>query len=244
MPRGSLPALQIVNKKQVKLDFDVSRLGPSGLGGVEVYVTTDEGATWAPAAAERPLLPQPGDGQPAGPVRGSVAVNLTREGVVHGFYLVVKSRAGLGKPPPKRGDPPHVRIELDQTRPTAALFAPQPDRDRSNTLMLNWRVWDRNLPARPVLIEWAESSQGPWVAVSPEPLPNNLLTEPITSAEQLNGVRFTGNYAWQLPERIPPKVFLRLTVRDVVGNVSVAQTGEPVLIDLTVPELGGVNVGP
>src|SRR5438067_2094229 len=41
--RDSLPQLQIINKKQVKLGFDVSQFGPSGLGSVEIYVTADEG---------------------------------------------------------------------------------------------------------------------------------------------------------------------------------------------------------
>ena len=44
--RGGMPPLQTVNKRQVKLEFDVDKFGPSGLGGVDVYVTTDDGATW------------------------------------------------------------------------------------------------------------------------------------------------------------------------------------------------------
>ena len=56
--------MQIVNKKQVKLGFDVSRFGPSGLGRVDVYMTTDEGDTWSemklnggvPAAGARPEM--------------------------------------------------------------------------------------------------------------------------------------------------------------------------------------------
>jgi hypothetical protein len=244
LTRGSLPSVQIVNKRQVKLGFDVSKLGPSGLGGVEVYVTTDEGATWGPATVDRPALPQATDGPATGPVHGSVTVALNKEGVVHGFYLVIKSRAGLGKPPPQRGEPPQVRLELDMTRPQAALYAPQPDRERPNTLVLNWKAWDRNLPAKPVVLEWAEQRDGPWAPISPDPLPNNLLTQTITSAEQLGNVRYTGSYAWQLPDKMPPKVYLRLKVRDTVGWESVAQTAEPVLIDLTVPELGSVSVGP
>ena len=45
-PRGLMPPVQVVNKRTVKLEFDVGKFGPSGLGGVDVWVTTDDGATW------------------------------------------------------------------------------------------------------------------------------------------------------------------------------------------------------
>jgi hypothetical protein len=45
-----------------------------------------------------------------------------------------------------------------------------------------------------------------------------------------------------VPEDTPPKVYLRLSVRDTAGNVAVAQTPQPVLIDLTEPEVGNVRL--
>jgi hypothetical protein len=237
--RGALPDLQYVNKKQVKLEFDVSRIGPSGLGGVEVYLTADEGLTWNPAPVDgTPLLPVNLDGRAQGPLHGSVAVNLPNERIRYGLCLVVKSRAGLGKPPPQKGEPPQVRLELDQTPPYAALFRPQPDTNRTNTLILSWMAWDRNLTANPVTLEWAERRDGTWQSVSTEPLTNNLPTSAPTG-EKPEGP--TGTFAWQLPDRIPSRVYLRLKVRDLAGNESVAQTPEPVLIDLTVPEVANVS---
>src|SRR5262249_50235952 len=63
--RGALPGVQLVNKKEVKLDFDVTKLGPSGLGSVEVYVTNDDGASWNPVplgpdAVQAPEARRPG----------------------------------------------------------------------------------------------------------------------------------------------------------------------------------------
>ncbi len=160
--RGSLPPLQVVKKQQVKLEFPVEKYGPSGLGAVEVYVTSDEGATWELAPADpKAALPPAMDGRTAGPVRGSVMVNLPREGVAYGFCIVVKSRAGLGKPPPQRGDPPQVRLELDATKPLAKLYAPQEDPAHPNALILPWLASDRNLAANPVVLEWAERKEGP-----------------------------------------------------------------------------------
>ena len=140
-----------------------------------------------------------------------------------GFYLVVKSKAGLGKPAPKSGDPPQVRVEVDTRPPTASLYAPQPDSARHDGLVLIWKAEDRNLAANPITLEWAAQRDGRWELIGEPHLPN------------------TGRYTWQVPDNIPPKVYLRLTVRDTAGNSAVAQTPEPILIDLTVPEI--TNVG-
>src|SRR5262249_5874157 len=123
--RGPLPNLQIVNKHQVKLGFNVGKFGPSGLGTVDVYVTLDEGASWEKSNAD-PMVSLPVSPTGNGAVRGTVTVTMPKEGVRYGFYLVVKSRAGLGKPAPRPGDAPHVRVEVDTTQPDARLMAPQP----------------------------------------------------------------------------------------------------------------------
>jgi hypothetical protein len=231
--KGVLPPLQIVNKKQVRLEFDVGKFGPSGLGGVDVYVTTDDGATWEKSIADpNVVLPQNTDPQAGVPVRGSVTVQLAKEAVSYGFCLVVKSRAGRGKPPPKNGlDLPQIRVELDATPPVAELYAPQPDPARHDTLVLCWNASDRNLASNPISLEWSAQRDGPWTFIGAAQLPN------------------TGKYTWQVPPNIPPSVYLRLTVRDTADNSAVAQTNDPVLIDLSVPEvtnigLGGVTLNP
>ncbi len=231
--RGGMPALQIVNKRQIKLEFDVDKFGPSGLGGVDVYVTTDDGATWQvqPLDAGATVLP-PVDAR-AGAVRGSVTVPLVKEGVSYGYWVVVKSRAGLGKPGPHANDPPQIRVELDVTPPEATLLRPQADPARRDTLVLMWEAVDKNLTSKPITLEWCDHP-GPdaqWHFIGPEELPN------------------TNRFDWQPPADIPPNVYLRLTVRDTAGNKAIAQTPKPVLIDLIVPEvsnlgLGGVSLAP
>jgi hypothetical protein len=224
--RGSLPPLQIVNKRQVQLGFDVTRFGPSGLGSVDVYVTADEGTTWQKSTGDPAVsLPVSPEVQSQGPVKGTVTVQLPEDGKTYGFYLVVKSRAGLGKPPPHSGDLPQVRLECDTTQPSAELYAPQPDSERPGSLSLSWKAEDRNLAANPVTLEWSANGTA-WEFIGDAQLPN------------------TGRYIWQVPTgtRIPPKVYLKLTVRDTAGNVAVAQTKEAVLIDLTVPEIAADRV--
>jgi hypothetical protein len=224
MGRGALPSLQIVNRPQVKLGFDVARFGPSGLGTVDVYVTTDEGNTWQKATSDPAInLPVSPETRGNASLHGTVTVQLPKEGTIFGYYLVVKSRAGLGKSPPRPGDIPQVRLELDKTPPVAVLNAPQPAPGRQDALIMSWRAEDRNLAANPISLEWAPSANGPWEFIGDAQLPN------------------TGRYTWQVPDRIPPKVYLKLTARDVAGNTAVAVTPDPVVIDVVIPEISEVR---
>src|SRR5262249_6549095 len=68
---GQLPGLRIVNKRQVKLEFEVAKFGPSGLGSVDVYVTEDEGGTWEKT---------PGTPDVTLPVAGDIKAGTTARG--------------------------------------------------------------------------------------------------------------------------------------------------------------------
>ncbi len=222
---GNSSAVQIVKARQVRIDFAVGKVGPSGLGNADVYVSFDKGASWKPMQGEVPVsLPQNADLRGA-EVSGSVGVQLPSEGIVYGFIVAVKSKAGLAPPPPKPGDPPQALVEWDNTPPKGKLFKPLPDPTQPNTLLLGWAVEDRNLGDKPITLEWAELKDGPWTPIG-------------------EGLANTGQFAWRLPERLPPRVHLRLTMRDLAGNVSYAQTDKPELIDLSVPQTRIIGVAP
>lgn len=223
--RLNMPDLKIVNKRQMKLDFEVAKFGPSGLGRVNVFVTTDDGQTWEKQITDGSTAFPMGVERSGGPVRGSVGINLMQEGVPYGFTVVVESKAGLSKAPPQRGDAPQIRLELDMTLPEAQLFQPAPDPGRRDTLLLTWKAQDRNLAANPISLEWAERKDGPWNYIGSPELPN------------------TGKHSWPVPPNAPASVYLRLTVRDTAGNTAVAQTSDPVLVDLTVPEVSVISLG-
>jgi hypothetical protein len=229
--------LKIVNKREVRLDFEVAKVGPSGLGGADVYVTLNEGANWKKLDNEVPLNMPPGSElHGSGPVRGSVSVQLPQEKVIYGFIVAVKSKAGLARPKPKDGEPPQVRVELDASAPQAQLFGPIPDPSQPNALILSWSAVDRNLSGEAITLEWAERKEGPWNMIA-DKLPN-------TSATGTLPPQVTGSYVWQLPERIPSRVYLKLTARDTAGNIAEAKADKPVLIDLSVPETRSVVVSP
>ena len=105
---ATLPPKQLINKADVKLDFDVTNLGPSGFGTVDVYVTTDDGANWSPVPLDAALI-QPPEMRGPGQARGSVQVHVPDDDKVFGYYLIVKSRANLGKERPGPGSTlPHL----------------------------------------------------------------------------------------------------------------------------------------
>lgn len=235
LPAGGLPdtpanspTVKIVKVREVRLDFTVGKVGPSGLGNADIYVTLDKGASWKkmPGGDVPITLPPGADTHGTDSVSGSVSVQLPAEGIIYGFIVAVKSKAGLAPPPPKPGDPPEVLVELDTTAPKGQLFRPLPDARQPNTLLLAWEAKDRNLADTPITLEWAEQKDGPWNAIGEGPLPN------------------TGQYPWRLPDHLPPRVYLRLTMRDLAGNEARAQTDKPELIDLSVPQTKIIRVEP
>jgi hypothetical protein len=220
------PGVKIVKSRQVRIDFTVGKVGPSGLGNADVYVSFDKGASWKPMQGEVPISLPSGTDIHGSEVSGSVGVQLPSEGIIYGFIVAAKSKAGLAPPPPKPGDLPQALVEWDNTAPKGQLYRPQPDPNQLNTLLLAWKVEDRNLGDKPITLEWAELKDGPWNPIGEGPLPN------------------TGQYAWRLPERLPPRVYLRLSMRDLAGNESRAQTDKPELIDLSVPQTRIIGVAP
>jgi hypothetical protein len=211
------PSMQFTSQTQMELNYKIPTLGPSGVGMVELWMTQDEGQTWA-KHSEKPE-PQP-----------PYTFDVPGEGM-YGFTLVVKSKAGLGRPAPKPGDAPTVRIEVDTTMPYVELHPVEADPRRKDILFLLWKAEDRNLGTTPVTLQWSENPNGPWQVVA-ENLPNTGGTAPLT-----------GRYAWQMPPKLAYRIYLRVEVRDRAGNVGIAQTTEPVLVDLTVPEVEIIGVG-
>jgi hypothetical protein len=192
------------NSKQITLDYEVKKAGPSGIGKVDLWVTRDEGRSWNYFAEDQ-------DRQPP------MTIEVGQDGL-YGFALVVQSGAGRGKSPPKSGDAPEIRVMVDTTPPSAQLYAPESDPMKKDSLILSWTASDQNPAPNPITLEWApEKKEGAWQVIQ-ENLPNS------------------GKYVWKLPENIPYRVYLRLKVKDLAQNVGIAETPEPVCIDLQEPQ--------
>ncbi len=208
-PRGMLPPKQVVNNTAVSVHYETKHVGPSGIGRVELWVTSDEGHSWRQLACQDNVVQ-------ANSV-SSLNTELPGEGVF-GLRLVVLSRAGRGKiQQPQPNDIPEMMVEVDQTAPVIIIRAPQADPHHPNTLVLGWTVSDANLSPTPITLEWSESRTGPW-----KPIAGNLANH--------------GRYPWKVPEHMPTNVFLKLTARDNAGNVHNEVYPDPILVDLSEPE--------
>src|SRR5262249_54651376 len=82
-----LPPCAVIKSARARIVFDVKELGHSKVGKAEVYFTADDGANWEEVRPESGKLPR-GEGKE---LAGSVVVKVPREGVVFGYYVVVKN---------------------------------------------------------------------------------------------------------------------------------------------------------
>jgi hypothetical protein len=219
-PHRAAPPVRLVNTREVALEYQLSRLGPSGVGSVILYLTADGGQKWAEFKDEKPDLTNAAIGS-----KYQRVLTLPPGEGVYGLILVVQNKGKIGKPKPKPGDVPEMVIEVDLTPPYAKLWGPQADPERRDAVVLQWAAQDKNLPANPVILEWAEKAQGPWKVI----------------AADLPG---TGKHSWQVPAGTPVEVYLRLRVRDNAGNEAVAVTDTPQTIDLVEPDGQLIGVHP
>jgi hypothetical protein len=148
MPPPNAPAgRQILNTTHASLEYRVDKVGPSGIGKVEVWMTPDAGKTWQ-------RLREDAD-------RHSPAqIDLPGEGV-YGISLVLTNGNGFGGAPPKPGDPPTAWIEVDTTPPFVQLRDVDPVTE-GGTLTIRWNASDKNLGNTPVALYYRTQPDAAW----------------------------------------------------------------------------------
>lgn len=149
--RQAAPA-KIVNSTDIKLDYKLEDVGPSGVSVVELWYTRD-GRSWQ-RYGEDPDKTPPFDAK------------LPGEGV-YGLTLVVKSGVGIGDRPPQPGDQPQMWIEVDLTKPNVQIQSVEAGRGHdSGTLTVTWKADDKNIAPQPITIYYAEQADGPWTPMA------------------------------------------------------------------------------
>lgn len=222
--RKPLPPIQYVNQHQVMLEYELRRVGPSGIGGIELWLTRDDGETWEPYAADEDTHASAINNRQKRKFDLRDATDRPFTDGVYGLKLVVKNRAGLGKKP-RPGDVPEIRIEIDTTLPDAKLYEPSADPQHPDHVLLKWIATDKNLTATPICLEYAEKADGPWLPIASD-------------------LENSGRYSWKVGPGVPVQVYLRVRVSDKAGNVSVGVTRQPQYIDFTEPEGALIDVHP
>lgn len=225
---ANLPPAQVINVTSFKLGFEVEERGASGVGKAELYVTRDEGRTWTKwQTFEKPESP--------------LVVDLTKnnnlnvEGI-YGLKLLLHSGAGLTREAPKGGDLPDYRVDVDVNPPAVMIYEPQADLSSKDTMILKWKAIDRNMAIDPITLEWSESPQGPW---TPLATTDNLGASPGQPKRLPN----TGSFNWKIPANFPThKIYLKVSARDLAGNLSEATTKNAILVDLNKPTAVKLNI--
>ncbi len=144
-------------------------------------------------------------------------VDLGGEGT-YGLKLVAKSAANQGDRPPTPGEPPQTIVEVDSSGPAVKL---DPPRMVGTKLVITWHAGDPHPAPRPVMISVKpDTPDGKWQLITPAPIEN------------------TGQYTWTVPAGCPPRIHVRVDVRDSMGNMGFAETTETgaVLVDRSKPK--------
>jgi hypothetical protein len=223
-PRRPLPALQYINTTQVMLEYELKRVGPSGVGGIELWLTKDDGESWEQVADDEDVSSGAQQTRQKRAFEFRDRNDLPFRDGIYGLTIVIKNRAGLGKKP-RAGDAPEVRIEIDSKAPDGQLLPLSRDPQNPDHVLLRWSAEDKNLGSNPIALEYAEKLDGPWLPIQ-------------TDLEN------TGRYSWKVAPTTPVQVYLRLRVRDKAGNEGLAVTAQPQFVDLVEPEGGLIGVQP
>jgi hypothetical protein len=144
---------KLVNSTHVVLDYRIDQIGPSGVGKVEVWITTDGGKAW------RHLCDDPDCKSPA-------EFDLPGEGT-YGISIAVKNGVGGGDPAPASGEAPDVWVEVDVTRPKARIVTVKPGvGEQAGSLIISYEASDKNLGLEPVTLSYATFHGGPWTPIA------------------------------------------------------------------------------
>ncbi len=141
-----------VNSLSFRIGYEVEGVGPSGVGGVDLYITENDGRKWF-HYGEDPDRRSPFD------------VAVPREGT-YGFAIRVRNGVGLSETPPQPGDRPEMQVTVDRTPPKAQLLSlDQFAEGLGTTVRVQWSIDDQQLASRPVALSQSTTPNGPWEQV-------------------------------------------------------------------------------
>jgi hypothetical protein len=148
--------------------------------------------------------------------RSPFEVEVDGEGAF-GFRIVVMSRGGLATRPPQPGNEADQWVVVDSTAPKVALRgATYGSDERIGQLEIAWEAEDANLTEKSVNLYYSDRADGPWTRI-------------------VGDLANQGVHYWRVDSRIPPKIFVKVEVRDGAGNMRSDQSREPIRVEGLVP---------
>ncbi len=142
---------QLIGTTRASLEYRIDQIGPSGVGKVEIWVTSDQGASWKFLCEDTNR-------------RSPTEFNLPGDGL-YGIRVVVTNGNGFGGKPPIAGEQPQLWMEVDTTAPVVQLRELEPNAN-TGTIDIRWTATDKNLGAEPINLSFATRREGPWQPVA------------------------------------------------------------------------------
>lgn len=150
-----------------------------------------------------------------------------------GFIVIPESGAGNRDRDPLPNTPAQHLVEVDTKPPVVKIrrTTPAPGGTTGTKLEIEWDADDLNMMTDPIVIEYAaDKTANQWISVA-ERIPNSR------------------RYVWEVPEKTPFKIFIKVRATDKATNTGEAISNEPIVIDLDKPSatiehvrpLGGLN---
>lgn len=150
MLTGSTPR-QFINTTRASLEYRIDQVGPSGVAKVEVFVTSDQGASWKRLCEDADR-------------RSPAEFDLPGDGL-YGVRIVVTNGNGFGGRPPVPGEQPQLWIEVDTAAPTVQLREVEPSTN-AGIIDVHWMASDKNFGQEPISLSYATRREGPWLPIA------------------------------------------------------------------------------
>jgi hypothetical protein len=128
-----------VNERDLRLNFDITKRGSSGIKAVELWARRSSDHDYD--CVDRMI----GDKPP-------FMTRLWSEGTYE-FRLVFEGGSGERTRTPTRNDLPDLYVCLDTTSPVVELLPPSTD--ETGVVMLRWKASDRNLEEQPICLHYS-----------------------------------------------------------------------------------------
>ncbi len=202
----------LLNTTRANIQYRIDQVGPSGVGKVDIFLTSDQGNTWFRHMSD-PQRKNPAE------------IDLPGEGLF-GVRLAITNGNGFGGTPPRPGDGPQSWIEVDMTNPFVQIRTVE-FLSQTNQIEIRWNATDKNLANDPVTIYSRTRNDGAWQAIArnhrndgvylwniPRDGASNIFfkVEAIDSAGNIGRAETTNPFVLDLTEP-------RATVITVTGNV-------------------------
>lgn len=144
---------RVVNSRRFQIGYRIDDVGPSGVSGVELYITQDRGEKWYKYGE---------DPDQASPFE----VEVPEDGE-YGFTLRARNGLGLGSRPPQPGQAPAITVIVDKTPPEVKLLPVQQGEGESlNEILIQWEARDAYPTEKSIALAYSEDPRGPWEPIS------------------------------------------------------------------------------